>query len=152
MASETECLLKLEDNFWREEELRVEKDFLHKYKMTRLESLKKSSHFGTVLKNRVLNNDFYTIYRKKNFIKKASNQKKLYISFVMKKKVGNAVKRNRIKRKLKGVVQKMLKINNSINLNYTYIIFGKEKVYKEENDSLFEKMKKSFKRMDGIKL
>ena len=75
MASETECLLKLEDNFWREEELKVEKDFLHKYTMTRLESLKKSSHFGTVLKNRVLNNDFYTIYRKKNFIKKASNQK-----------------------------------------------------------------------------
>ena len=51
MASETECLLKLGDNFWREEELKVEKDFLHKYTMTRLESLKKSSHFGTVLKN-----------------------------------------------------------------------------------------------------
>ena len=86
MALEIECLLKLEDNFFPEEERRVVKDFLHRYTMTRLESLKKSSHFGTVLKNRVLNNDFYTIYRKKNFIKKASNQKKLYISFVMKKK------------------------------------------------------------------
>ena len=75
MALEIECLLKLDDNFYQEEEPRVEKDFLHKYKMTRLESLKKSSHFGTVLKNRVINNDFFTIYRKKNFIKKASNQK-----------------------------------------------------------------------------
>ena len=97
MASETECLLKLEDNFWREEELRVEKDFLHKYTMTRLESLKKSSHFGTVLKNRVLNNDFYTIYRKKNFIKKASNKKKLYISFVMKKKLEMLLKEIELK-------------------------------------------------------
>jgi len=128
MALETECLLKLDDNCYQEEEPRVEKDFLHKYTMTRLESLKKSSHFGTVLKNRVINNDFYTIYRKRNFIKKVTNEKKLYISFVMKKKVGNAVKRNRIKRKLKGVVQKMLKVNNSINLNYTYVIFGKEKI------------------------
>ena len=118
MVLSTEWLQNLEENFCLEEEQRVEKDYLHKHRMTRLESLKKSSHFGTVLKNRVLNNDFYTIYRKKNFIKKASNQKKLYISFVMKKKVGNAVKRNRIKRKLKGVVQKMLKVNNSINLNY----------------------------------
>ena len=148
MALETECLLKLEDNFWREEELKVEKDFLHKHTMTRLESLKKSSHFGTVLKNRVLNNDFYTIYRKKNFIKKASNQKKLYISFVMKKKVGNAVKRNRIKRKLKGVVQKMLKVNNSINLNYTYVIFGKEKIYSEHSNSLFKNMEKSFNKIN----
>ena len=148
MASETECLLKLEDNFWPEEELRVEKDFLHKYTMTRLESLKKSSHFVAVLKNRVLNNDFYTIYRKKNFIKKASNQKKLYISFVMKKKVGNAVKRNRIKRKLKGVVQKMLRVNNSINLNYTYVIFGKEKIYTEHSFSLFKNMEKSFNKIN----
>ena len=116
--------------------------------MTRLESLKKSSHFGTVLKNRVINNDFYTIYRKRNFIKKVTNEKKLYISFVMKKKVGNAVKRNRIKRKLKGVVQKMLKVSNSINLNYIYIIFGKEKIYSEHSNSLFKSMEQSFKKIN----
>ena len=66
----------------------------------------------------------------------------------MKKKVGNAVKRNRIKRKLKGVVQKMLKVNNSINLNYTYVIFGKEKIYSEHSSSLFKNMKKSFKKIN----
>ena len=148
MALEIECLLKLEDNFFPEEERRVVKDFLHRYTMTRLESLKKSSHFGTVLKNRVLNNDFYTIYRKRNFIKKVTNEKKLYISFVMKKKVGNAVKRNRIKRKLKGVVQKMLKVSNSINLNYIYIIFGKEKIYSEHSNSLFKSMEQSFKKIN----
>ena len=86
MALEIECLLKLDDNCYQEEEQRVEKDFLHKYTMTRLESLKKSSHFGTVLKNRVINNDFYTIYRKKNFIKKASNQKKVIYKLCYEKK------------------------------------------------------------------
>tara|TARA_B100000214_G_C23654236_1_gene484372 strand:- start:252 stop:614 length:363 start_codon:yes stop_codon:yes gene_type:complete len=120
--------------------------------MTKLESLKKSSHFEMVLKNRVINNDYFSIYRKKNFINKTKDNKKLYISFVMKKKIGNAVKRNRIKRKLRAIVLNLLKVNSLINLNYTYIIFGKEKVYKEYYNSLFEKMKKSFKRMEEIKL
>tara|TARA_A100001011_G_C14135813_1_gene767543 strand:+ start:205 stop:576 length:372 start_codon:yes stop_codon:yes gene_type:complete len=119
--------------------------------MTKLESLKKSSHFEMVLKNRVVNNDCFSIYRKKNFIREAKEGKKLYISFVMRKKIGNAVKRNRIKRRLRAIVQNLLKMSNLINLNYTYIIFGKEKVYKEYYNSLFEKMKKGFKRMDGIK-
>ncbi len=104
-----------------------------------------------VLKNRVVNNDCFSIYRKKNFIREAKEGKKLYISFVMRKKIGNAVKRNRIKRRLRAIVQNLLKMSNLINLNYTYIIFGKEKVYKEYYNSLFEKMKKGFKRMDGIK-
>ncbi len=115
--------------------------------MTKLESLKKNSHFETVLKNRVVNSDLFSIYRVKNFIKKKTNGKKLYISFVMRKKVGNAVKRNRIKRRLKSIVQKLLKINSAINSNYTYIIFGKAKVYEEKNGELFVKMKKSFKGM-----
>tara|TARA_Y100001970_G_C13566200_1_gene523943 strand:+ start:181 stop:543 length:363 start_codon:yes stop_codon:yes gene_type:complete len=120
--------------------------------MIKLESLKKASHFQIVLKNRVISNDLFVIYRKKNFLEKAKTSKKLYISFVMKKKIGNAVKRNRIKRKLKSVVQKLLGMNSLINLNYIYIILGKEKVYKEYHESLVEKMKNSFKRMDSIKL
>ena len=115
--------------------------------MTKLESLKKNSHFETVLKNRIVNNDLFSIYRAKNFIKKKGSNKKLYISFVMRKKVGNAVKRNRIKRRLKSIVQKLLKINSAINSNYTYIIFGKAKIYETNSDELFEQMRKSFKGM-----
>tara|TARA_B100000700_G_scaffold314495_1_gene401158 strand:- start:3244 stop:3699 length:456 start_codon:yes stop_codon:yes gene_type:complete len=151
MVLSTEWLQNLEENFCLEEEQRVEKDFRLKLIMTKLVSLKKSSHFQIVLKNRVVSNDLFTIYRVKNFIKKTNNTKKLYISFVMRKKIGNAVKRNRIKRKLKSIIQKLLKMNSLINLNYTYIILGKEKVYKECHDSVFEKMKKSFKRMDEIR-
>ena len=119
--------------------------------MTKLESLKKSSDFAKVLKHRVFSGDCYTIYRVKNFINKNKGSKKLYISFVMRKKIGNAVKRNRIKRKLKSIILKLLKINRAIDLNYVYVIFGKDKAYEEYHDSLFEKMRKSFKRMDSVK-
>ena len=118
--------------------------------MIKLESLKKNSHFKLVLKKRVVNNDYFSIYRSKNFLKKTKYNKKLHISFVMKKKIGNAVKRNKIKRKLRAIVQKLLKINSVINLNYIYVIFGKEKAYKEYSDTLFEKMKKSFKRLSIV--
>ena len=73
----------------------------------------------------MVNSDLFTIYRTKNFIKKTKENKKLYISFIMKKKIGNAVKRNRIKRKLKSIILKLLKMNNLIDLNYTYVILGK---------------------------
>ena len=74
------------------------------------------------------------------------------VGYTASKKIGNAVKRNRIKRKLRSIVIKLLKINNLIDLNYIYIIFGKEKAYKEYHDSLFEKMKKSFKRIEGLRV
>ena len=118
--------------------------------MTKLESLKKNSHFQRVLRNRVISNECFTIYRSKYFLDKKNRGKKLYISFVMRKKIGNAVKRNKIKRKLKAIVQKLIKINSAINLNYIYVIFGKEKAYKEYSDTLFEKMKKSFKRLSIV--
>ena len=118
--------------------------------MTKLESLKKNYHFQKVLRNRVISNECFTIYRSKNFLDKKNKSKKLYISFVMRKKIGNAVKRNKIKRKLKAIVQKLIKINSAINLNYIYVIFGKEKAYKEYSDTLFEKMKKSFKRLSIV--
>ena len=71
----------------------------------------------------------------------------MLISFVMKKKIGNAVKRNKIRRKLKAIVIKMLKIKGAINLNYTYIVFGKTKAYFAKHDELFEEMMKGFKKI-----
>ena len=152
MVSDQECPQEEGESLLQEDEQKEEEDSQLNQEMTKLLSLKKNSHFETVLKNRVINNDLFSIYRVKNFIEKKNSKKNLYISFVMRKKVGNAVKRNRIKRKLKSIVQKLVKMNNLINLNYTYVILGKEKAYKELHDSLFEKMQKSFKRIDGIKL
>ena len=36
-------------------------------------------------------------------------------------------------------------MNGTINLDYIYVIFGKDKAYNEYNNSLYEKMKKVLK-------
>ena len=85
--------------------------------MIQLESLIKKEHFLLVLKQKSISNNFFSIYRKKNFIKNPKqSKKKLYFSFVMKKKIGTAVKRNRIKRKLREIVKKLLKIDKNLRL------------------------------------
>ena len=76
--------------------------------MVMLESLKESNHFKKVLKQNRVHSEFFSIFAAKNFYK-PKYKTNLLISFVMKKKIGNAVKRNKIKRKLKAIVHKLLK-------------------------------------------
>jgi len=68
----------------------------------------------------------------------------------MKKKIGNAVKRNKIKRKLKYAVQKILKEKQLIDLNYTYVIFGKNNVYKDKFANIFFEVNETFKKINKI--
>ena len=44
--------------------------------MTQLESLRKKEHFLLVLKQKAVSNNFFSIYRKKNFIKNSKQSKK----------------------------------------------------------------------------
>ena len=114
--------------------------------MVKLDSLKKSSHFKLALKEKRFHTDFFSIFAAKNFIK-SKPKNNLIISFVMKKKIGNAVKRNKIRRKLKAIVIKLLKIKGAINKNYTYIVFGKSKAYKEKHNVLLSAMVVCFKKI-----
>ena len=68
----------------------------------------------------------------------------------MKKNVGNAVTRNRIKRKLKYAVQKISKESKLIDLNYTYVILGKNNVYKDKFVDVFGKVNETFKKIKQI--
>ena len=115
--------------------------------MIKLESLKKNDHFKLALKEKKVHTDFFSIFAAKNFIEdKNKNKNLLHISFVMKKKIGNAVKRNRIRRKLKAIVHRLLKIKGAINSNYTYIVFGKSKAYEKDHKTLFSTMQKNFEK------
>ena len=67
-----------------------------------------------------------------------------------KKKIGNAVIRNRIKRKLKYAVQKTLTEKKIIDLNYTYVIFGKNNVYKDKFENVFNELNKTFNQIGKI--
>ena len=112
--------------------------------MVKFKSLNRSKDFLKILKKKKLNTKYYTIYFDKN---SENINKYLNISFVMKKKIGNAVTRNKIKRKLKYAVQKILRKNKLIDLNYTYVIFGKNNVYKDKFADVLNEVNETFKKI-----
>ena len=114
--------------------------------MVRLESLKKSNQFRKALREKKFHTEYYSIFAAKNFFK-PNHKSNLLISFVMKKKIGNAVKRNKIRRKLKANVQKLLKKKGAINMDYTYIVFGKSNAYAQKHDVLLPSMEGSFSKL-----
>ena len=114
--------------------------------MVKLESLKKSNQFKKALKEKKIHSEYFSIFAAKNFYK-PKNKTNLLISFVIKKKIGNAVKRNKIKRKLKAIVHLLLKKRGAINRNYTYIVFGKSNAYAEKQSVLMPSMIKCFKKL-----
>ena len=114
--------------------------------MVKLESLNKSYQFKKVLKQKKIHTEYFSVFAAKNFFK-PKNKSNLLISFVMKKKIGIAVKRNKIKRKLKAIVQKLTKKRGAISRDYTYIVFGKSNAYAEKQNVLMPEMIKSFNKI-----
>ena len=114
--------------------------------MVKLESLKKSNQFKKALKEKKVHSEYFSIFAAKNFYK-PKYKTNLIISFVMKKKIGNAVKRNKIRRKLKAIVHKLLKKRGAINRNYTYIVFGKSNAYTKKQNILMPEMIKCFNKI-----
>ena len=114
--------------------------------MVKLESLKKSYQFKRTLKEKKAHSEFFSIFATKNFYQ-PKYKSNLIISFVMKKKIGNAVKRNKIRRKLKAIVHKLLKKRGAISRDYTYIVFGKLNAYTEKQSVLMPVMLESFKKL-----
>ena len=114
--------------------------------MVKLESLKKSDQFKKALKQKKVHSEYFSIFAAKNFYR-PKYKADLLISFVMKKKIGNAVKRNKIRRKLKAIVQILLKKRGAINKDYTYIVFGKSNAYAQKQDVLLPLMEKSFSKL-----
>ena len=119
--------------------------------MIKFKSLNQSKQFLRILKKKRLNTKYFTIYFEKNSSKIKKNDRKiLNISFVMKKNIGNAVIRNKIKRKLKSAVQKVLKEKQPLDLSYTYVIFGRNNVYKNKFPLIFSEVNDVFKRIKQI--
>ena len=92
--------------------------------MTKLQSLKQDLQFKEILRKKRLTSNYFTVYFMKNFNEKIKN-KNLNISFVTKKKIGNAVKRNKIKRRLRNIMNDVVK-NIYLNLNYSYLLITKK--------------------------
>jgi len=107
-------------------------------------SLSKNEDFKSILSGKKISNKYLTIFFKKLSDK---NNKKLNISFVTKKKIGNAVSRNKIKRRLRNIMNDATK-NINLNLNYSYLLIARTSVLNDPYENIkntllidFEKIK-----------
>ena len=115
--------------------------------MIKFKSLNQKKEFLKILRKKRINTKYFTVYFDRNLknVNKYSN-----ISFVMKKNLGNAVIRNKIKRKLKYAVQKISKEKQLIDSNCTYVIFGKNNVYKDKFALVLDEVNETFKKIKLI--
>ena len=116
--------------------------------MIKLKNLKSDFQFKRLLSQKRLHTNYFSVYFVKNSTKENNN--KLNIGFIMKKKVGNSVVRNKIKRRLRSAIQKKLKNNKLIDINYSYIIFGKSKAYAEKYSTVSDELDKTFFKINQI--
>jgi len=99
---------------------------------TKILSLLKNEDFKSLLTGKKITNKYLTIFFKKL---SGKNNKKLNISFVTQKKIGNAVKRNKIKRRLRNIMIEALK-KMDLNLNYSYLLISKKNIFDDEFQSI----------------
>ena len=105
-------------------------------------ALSKNEEFKNLLNQRRVSNKYVTIFFGRLINK---DKTKLNISFVTKKKIGNAVKRNKIKRRLRNITNEAVK-NISINYNYSFLVIAKPSMlnndYKNIKETLFQDWEK----------
>ena len=106
-------------------------------------ALSKNEEFKTLLKKKKISNKYVTIFF--GNLKNKDN-KKLNISFVAKKKLGNAVKRNKIKRRLKNIMNDVIK-KIPIKLNYSYLVIAKSTMLNSEFNNIKETLFQEFERI-----
>jgi len=105
-------------------------------------ALSKNEDFKNLLKKEKISNKYVTVFFG---ILENKNKKRLNISFVTKKKIGNAVKRNKIKRRLRNIINDLVK-KISVNFNYSYLVIAKPTMlnsnYTNIKETLFQNFKK----------
>ena len=106
-------------------------------------ALSKNEEFKTLLKKKKISNKYVTIFFGSLNNK---NKSKLNISFVTKKKLGNAVKRNKIKRRLRNIMNDAIK-KISINLHYSYLVIAKPSMLNNEFKIIKETLFREFEKI-----
>ena len=110
---------------------------------SKIVSLSKNEEFKSILSGKKISNKYLTIFFKRL---SGKNNKKLNISFVTKKKIGNAVSRNKIKRRLKNIMNDAVK-SIDINFNYSYLVISKPSMLNNEFKNIKETLFQEFERI-----
>ena len=106
-------------------------------------ALSKNQDFKDLLKAKKINNRYVTIFFGKI---KNNNLRNLNISFVTKKKIGNAVKRNKIKRRLKNIVNDVIK-KIPVKFYYSYLVIAKPTMLNNDYTNIKETLFQDFKKI-----
>ena len=110
---------------------------------SKIVALSKNEEFKTLLKKKKISNKYVTIFFG---ILDNKNNNKLNISFVAKKKIGNAVKRNKIKRRLRNIMNDAIR-KISIKFNYSYLVIAKPTMLNNEFNNIKESLFQDFKKI-----
>ena len=106
-------------------------------------ALSKNEEFKNLLKQKKITNKYVSIFFGKLLNK---DKKRLNISFVTKKKIGNAVKRNKIKRRLRNIMNDAIKKIN-INLKYCYLLIAKVSVLNDPYENIKQTLHADFEKI-----
>jgi ribonuclease P protein component len=106
-------------------------------------ALSKNEEFKYLLKEKKLSNKYVTIFFG---ILNNKKKEKLNISFVAKKKIGNAIKRNKIKRRLRNIINDAVK-KISIKFDYSYLVIAKPTMLNSDFKNIKETLFREFKRI-----
>ncbi len=109
----------------------------------KIKSLSKNEDFKKLLTGKKISNSYLTVFFKNIPDKKNTC---LNISFVAKRKMGKAVVRNKIKRRLKNMTYAITKITK-LNLNFSYLVLAKKTVLEEKYHEIKEALQKSFEKI-----
>ncbi len=110
---------------------------------SKIVSLSKNEDFKSLLTGRKVSNKYSTIFFKKISNKEFNN---LNISFVTKKKIGNAVIRNKIKRRLRNIMNDAYK-KIKIKMDYSYLIIARESILRDPYENIKQTLFKDFARI-----
>ena len=110
---------------------------------SKIVALSNNREFKSLLKKKKISNKYATIFFG---VLDNKNNKKLNISFSVKKKIGNAVKRNKIKRRLRNIMNDATK-KISINFDYSYLVISKPSMLNNEFKNIKETLFREFERI-----
>tara|TARA_B100000900_G_C20358735_1_gene625413 strand:+ start:176 stop:517 length:342 start_codon:yes stop_codon:yes gene_type:complete len=108
---------------------------------SKIVALSNNEEFKSLLRKKKASNKYVTIYF--GALEKKDN-KKLNISFSVKKKIGNAVQRNKIKRRLRNIMNDAVK-KLSINFNFSFLVIAKSTMLNSEFKDIKETLFQGFK-------
>ncbi len=106
-------------------------------------ALSENKEFKYLLQQKKISNKYVTIFF--GILVNKSNQK-LNISFVTKKKIGNAVRRNKIKRRLRNIFNDATK-KISIKFNYSYLVIAKPTMLNNEFNNIKKTLFREFEKI-----